>query len=252
MSAGSEAVTFRGGELDKEECLVAGPAGAGEFVTRGACRPATLSVPHSVWHAEAHWLRPPASLLAGGVIRRRPGLDWNSRFLGAVDWMTNALTRYPQACTPSVRTGFEELLLKRLAAFDPIADEGLPRTRAAVVARRNAVERARSYMEENLAQPQRLSEVCRYARMEARSLEYAFMEVLGVSPMSYLKVLRLHHAHRRLSSRVDRNESVSRTALDCGCWHLSQFSVDYKRFFGESPSVTMYRKAGVSAERARA
>ena len=46
-----------------------------------------------------------------------------------------------------------------------------------------------------------------------------------------------------------RTRSISEIALDCGFWHLSQFAVDYKRLFAESPSVT-YRRTQAELPRA--
>src|SRR3546814_2603971 len=44
-----------------------------------------------------------------------------------------------------------------------------------------AVERARDYIRRNLTEPIRLSTLCRYARTEARTLEYGFLDVVGRS-----------------------------------------------------------------------
>ena len=107
--------------------------------------------------------------------------------------------------------------------------------------RRLAVERARDYIARNLTDPIRLSTLSRYAHTQARSLEYGFQEVLGVSPMAYVRATRLQRARRLLRTSAVRTRSVSEIALDCGFWHLSQFAMDYKLLFGESPSITFHR-----------
>jgi transcriptional regulator GlxA family with amidase domain len=59
--------------------------------------------------------------------------------------------------------------------------------------------------------------------------------------MAYVRMTRLHRARHLLCSTAVRTRSISEIALDCGFWHLSQFAVDYKLLFGESPSVTFRR-----------
>jgi AraC family transcriptional regulator, ethanolamine operon transcriptional activator len=46
---------------------------------------------------------------------------------------------------------------------------------------------------------------------------------------------------RMLRSRTTGQRSISEIAMDCGFWHLSQFAMDYKALFGESPSITVRR-----------
>jgi AraC-like DNA-binding protein len=50
--------------------------------------------------------------------------------------------------------------------------------------------------------------------------------------------VRLNHVRRRLLSPEWKSRTISRIALDCGFWHLSQFAADYRRMFGETPSAT--------------
>ena len=102
----------------------------------------------------------------------------------------------------------------------------------------------------NLTEPIRLSDLCKHAHAQARSLEYGFHEVVGVSPIAYIRATRLHRARRLLRSTAVRTRSISEIALDCGFWHLSQFAVDYKLLFAESPSVT-FRRTQAQLPRAR-
>jgi AraC family ethanolamine operon transcriptional activator len=115
--------------------------------------------------------------------------------------------------------------------------------------RRMAVERARRFIHEHLAEPIRLPELCRHAHLQARSLEYGFRDLVGMSPIRYVKMLRLGEVRRRLQTSGAGERSVSEVALDCGFCHLSQFAVDYKKVFMESPSET--RRAADSAWPAR-
>jgi AraC-like DNA-binding protein len=93
----------------------------------------------------------------------------------------------------------------------------------------------------HLADPIRLADLCHHTHLQARSLEYGFREIVGLSPVSYVKMLRLGEAHRRLQSRAWSWLSISEVALDSGFCHLSQFAADYKKLFMESPSATRQR-----------
>jgi AraC family ethanolamine operon transcriptional activator len=108
-----------------------------------------------------------------------------------------------------------------------------------------AVERVRRFIHEHLAESMTLAELCQHAHLQARSLEYGFRDLVGLSPFKYIKMLRLAEVRRRLQTSNPAERSVSELALDCGFCHLSQFAADYKRVFLESPSATR-RAAGHS------
>ncbi|HEY6123633.1 MAG TPA: AraC family transcriptional regulator [Steroidobacteraceae bacterium] len=115
--------------------------------------------------------------------------------------------------------------------------------------RRMAVERVRRFIHEHLSESMTLAELCRHAHLQARSLEYGFRDLVGLSPFKYIKMLRLGEVRRRLQMSSPGERSVSEVALDCGFCHLSQFAADYKRVFLESPSAT--RRASGRARPAR-
>jgi AraC-like DNA-binding protein len=58
-----------------------------------------------------------------------------------------------------------------------------------------------------------------------------------------VKVLRLNDVRRQLLSYSHVCRSISELALDAGFTHLSQFAMDYKKLFLESPSMTRRRIA---------
>jgi AraC-like DNA-binding protein len=115
--------------------------------------------------------------------------------------------------------------------------------------RRMAVERVRRFIHDHLAENMTLAELCQHAHLQARSLEYGFRDLVGLSPFKYIKMLRLAEVRRRLLASNPAERSVSELALDCGFCHLSQFAADYKRVFLESPSAT--RRAAAHSGLAR-
>ena len=84
-----------------------------------------------------------------------------------------------------------------------------------------------------------LSELCETANVSKRTLQYAFQNILGMPPMTYLNRLRLHRARDELRKAKNANTSVTNVALDCGFWHFGEFSRAYKKCFGEVPSKTL-------------
>ena len=88
----------------------------------------------------------------------------------------------------------------------------------------------------------RFSELRRKAAgVSERALRYAFEELVGISPVRYLSMLRLCEACRSLSSADAGRKSVKSIALSCGLWDLSRFADSYRKVFGELPSETLMR-----------
>jgi transcriptional regulator GlxA family with amidase domain len=75
-----------------------------------------------------------------------------------------------------------------------------------------------------------------------RTLENAFKEVMGLTPMSYLVRLRLHRVRQALQEGTHGTTTVSAEALNWGFWHFGEFSRAYKDCFGELPSDTLRRR----------
>jgi transcriptional regulator GlxA family with amidase domain len=93
-----------------------------------------------------------------------------------------------------------------------------------------------------------VTDLCRAAAVSERALEYAFKEVMGLTPVAYLTRLRLHRVRQALLAGTQGSTTVSAAALDWGFWHFGEFSRAYKDCFGELPSDTLRRKPS-AAER---
>jgi transcriptional regulator GlxA family with amidase domain len=87
-----------------------------------------------------------------------------------------------------------------------------------------------------------VTDLCRAAAVSERALEYAFKEVMGLTPVAYLTRLRLHRARQALLAATHGSTTVSAVALDWGFWHFGEFSRAYKDCFGELPSDTLRRR----------
>lgn len=238
----SAPISYLGHQVEDGQVFVCGRGAEGETVGMGVRYHNGLSIRCELLEREADWLAHSTLLTsARGTQLRSPGSAWTTAFLDAIQWVVDAVERYPDATARAeVQGGMLDSLLVRVNAL-AAADAPIHQDRQMRAHRRLAVERARAYIDRNLTDPIRLSDLSRHAHTQARSLEYGFREVLGVSPMAYVRATRLHRARRLLRTTAVRTRSISEMALDCGFWHLSQFAVDYKVLFGESPSVTFKR-----------
>ena len=84
-----------------------------------------------------------------------------------------------------------------------------------------------------------LSELCATANVSERTLQYAFHDIMGMSPLTYLHRLRLHRARDELRKATSRSTTVTDVAMNWGFWHFGEFSRAYKNCFGEVPSKTL-------------
>jgi AraC-like DNA-binding protein len=87
-----------------------------------------------------------------------------------------------------------------------------------------------------------VTDLCRAAAVSERTLENAFRDVMGLTPMAYLVRLRLHRVRQSLLAGNHGTTTVSTEALKWGFWHFGDFSRAYKDCFGELPSDTLRRR----------
>jgi AraC-like DNA-binding protein len=102
------------------------------------------------------------------------------------------------------------------------------------------VARAVDYIHENLAEPITLADLVREAGVAGRTLLKHFQDFKGVSPMRYLRNLRLKRVREELENGTAMR--VYESALRWGLPHAGRFSIEYRKRFGESPSATLARR----------
>ena len=105
--------------------------------------------------------------------------------------------------------------------------------------RRMYVNRAREYIEEHLLEPISISRVAEHVKVTNRTLEFAFQDVLGATPLQYIRSRRLNRVRKQLLEESRKNWTIARLAYENGFRHLGNFASDYKKLFGELPSQTV-------------
>lgn len=101
------------------------------------------------------------------------------------------------------------------------------------------VQQAEDYMLANLDQPLTLEAICIAIKTSKSALSYGFRDIFGLSPMVYLKTVRLNGVRRALKASNPTQATVLGIANRYGFWHMGHFSRDYRHMFGESPSETL-------------
>ena len=107
--------------------------------------------------------------------------------------------------------------------------------------RKKLVDHACQLMLGYADEPLSILDVCSRVGTSRRKLNYCFQDVLGTTPIKYLRALRLNHVRRALR-QSQQGETIQDIASHWGFWHLSQFAQDYKLLFGELPSDTLSRR----------
>ena len=177
-----------------------------------------------------------------GTTIAAPGPAWIADMTARVEWLLNAAKVHGAGLSnPQLRMSLTDHLLAAMVRFDPSPADIDSTTRRATASRRVAVRIAREFIHARLSESLPLSELCRHTRLKVRTLETGFREVTGLTPIAYIRSLRLNAVRRALHAASAQQRSISEIALDNGFWHLSQFATDYRKLFGEAPINTRRR-----------
>jgi AraC-like DNA-binding protein len=145
-----------------------------------------------------------------------------------------------EACMPSPLP--DHVLVERaISALCLILTTAGPMSRTSLASRnyQRYVRKARAYLCDHPGESPGLETLCRVTGVGARTLETAFREVIGLSPLQFSKVRRLNAARHVLANADPEEASVKSVATSHGFFHFGRFARDYKSLFGESPSATL-------------
>lgn len=138
----------------------------------------------------------------------------------------------------------------RIAVLDALADIcGTHETRGRAPYRQMShykiVREVRQHLLQNQNETITVVDLCQKFQISRRTLQYAFQDVMGMSPNAYLRTIRLNGVRRSLRDPNSGVMSVQQAAADWGFWHLSQFARDYQGLFGELPSERLKRRSAL-------
>ncbi|MFE0652079.1 AraC family transcriptional regulator [Streptomyces sp. NPDC059534] len=223
------------------EALLLDPAGD-TFLDRwsGDCRTLSVKVGAAALRDRLEQLigRPPRGplVLASGLdITRGPGLSWVrfARQVAAEALAGEGLARHELVAGPLQEALLNGLLL---AAEHPwreaLAHPGEPLRPA-------PVKRAMDAVRERPEHPFTTTELAALSRVSVRRLQESFREYVGMSPMAYVREVRLDRVREELRAAAPGEVSVSEVAWRWGFAHQGRFAARYRERFGESPSGTL-------------
>lgn len=160
-----------------------------------------------------------------------PGRSWAA----LLRWVLAESRESPELLGSSPMTGrWAGLLLGGLA----LTVEH-PYTDRLAADRPRTVKRALDAMHAEPAHPFTAAELAAVAGIGVRVLQESFRRHLGMSPMTYLRRLRLAGAHAELTRADPWQVNVSEVASRWGFTHLGRFAGAYRARYGVPPSQTL-------------
>ena len=104
---------------------------------------------------------------------------------------------------------------------------------------KQTIARFLTIVDENPAHRLRMTEVYRVLGVPSRTLSTLTHRHLNASPLQYITQRRMAFVRQTLQS--GHCEYVKDAAAQFGFFELGQFSVRYRRLYGETPSTTLRR-----------
>lgn len=231
-----------GGDLTFGELAVAGPGAAHHHQTGGSCRWTTLSLTRKDLAAASTALVGLNLALPAASHRLRPSPALMSRLLTLHQAAEKLAIHAPGVLAqPEASRALEHAmvhaLIMCLSESKPVKMTGRTFRQTAIMAQ------FQEFLAANSTQPVHLSEICATVGASERTLRTSCMEHLGMGPIRYLWLRRMHQAHRALIQTAPGTATVTKIATDNGFWELGRFAVEYGALFGEAPSATLRRPA---------
>lgn len=148
--------------------------------------------------------------------------------------MQNAVLRLARSLPIQVERSTMGKARIRDVVFEALKGEQGPALRALVLGHGHysRIVQVLSKLHANVAGEFSVEQLAQQANMSPSTFHQHFKHMTRSSPAQYLKRLRLIKAQQLL---VQDNHNVNQAAAAVGYRSVSQFSRDYKRYFGESP-----------------
>ena len=161
------------------------------------------------------------------------------RFQRLVNFAVGELNSEPSALdNPIFRRQFDDLILGGLLLLPGEHHRLINRSSGRVASA--VVRRAEEFMQANVGRPIAMSDVAAECGCSRTKLFEAFKREREWTPLQFLVRQRMERARRRLMAPTEEL-SVTTVSLDCGYANLSRFAQEYKKIYGEAPSMTLNR-----------
>jgi len=104
--------------------------------------------------------------------------------------------------------------------------------------RRRALKKALEYINE-LPHTIAIPQLAAKTGVSQRTLEYAFVENYGVSPIRFLRLQRLNRLRRALADAEPGTTTITEAATEYGFSELGRMASEFQQMFGQTPSSTL-------------
>ena len=131
-----------------------------------------------------------------------------------------------------------------MARSDYLSSQVRPQSRAIP----RDVKEAVRFLRDGVGRKVTMADLVVHCGVSERTLQKHFRAFMGVSPLECWRRLRLAAAREQLL-RGANGTSITAVAASFGFHHFGRFSQQYRRSFGETPSVTLRRSRTVEAAR---
>jgi AraC-like DNA-binding protein len=239
-SADQPPMRHSGMEISFGDLVATGAGSSHDHRTWAACHWGTLSLAQEDLAAAGHALAG-RDLAVPSVTRRfRPAPALMSRLLSLHATAERLAKTAPDILArPQVTRALEQALTQAMIACltesAPVEMGSAGRLHTAVIAR------FEDFLAANLGHPLYVLDICAATGVSERTLRLCCHEHLGMGPVHYLWLRRMHMARHALVLADPLNANVTAIATDNGFYELGRFAVQYKLLFGEAPSFTLRR-----------
>lgn len=226
-------------------------AGQGLATVYNPGRPAAFTVPAPVLalRIAERALDHELEQLLDRPLRRSPSLELGldvasgrgARWLALVQSLTgdltdeHALIRHPIVAAPFAHSVLAGLLLAARHEYSDELAAPAPSVGAPIV------RTAQAFIEANAARPLTVADIAKATGVGVRGLQQGFQKAMDMSPMRYLREVRLRHAHRELRGADPTVTTVGDVAARWGFRHQGRFAADYRERYGCQPADTLRR-----------
>jgi AraC-like DNA-binding protein len=202
-----------------------------------------MSLPSTDFSAACHTMLGHDQILRSVANIVRPDPTEMTRLRRLLEETRRLILMAPEmAAHPEVSRAMEQALVHAmiacLAAHMPTAVDRRWRHHSAIIGRFEEL------LAKNSDRPMHLPEICAAVGVSERTLRACCEEHLGMGPIRYLWLRRMHLARRALVLGDPAKTTVTQTATEHGFWELGRFAVSYRQLFGEPPSATLQKSSG--------
>ena len=159
---------------------------------------------------------------------------------GTYAYVRDAVLGYPEAAAqPLVTASAARLLAAAALAVFPNNALTEPTIEDRHDARPGTLRRAVAFVDENAHTDITVADIAGAAHVTIRAVQLAFRRHLGMTPLEYLRRVRLDYAHRDLIAADPASQTVTAVACRWGFPSPGRFASLYRQAYGVTPSHTL-------------